>query len=476
MIPLIFKEYLQIAIDNNKNKKETELELRFKGLTKGSFYNLANNNGKDYMYIKDEIYPSYTKRYVFLDKKIKKKFESINITYNDILNYNNNNADIIFQTKQKIKPDIFIKNDIKISLVLETEINIKNPQKTPNLVRHKFRCTWCESVWEYSLTIVFNGPHTILYELEVEFKYNKYKKEKIQELFKDINNRSNKLIEYIKNYKDVEHIIKNTVNSVVTLEESYIPILTSNKYTLTDKADGLRKYAYINGSVLYTFNPTKRDDIFEKIYEFKTDIFNKTVLDCELINGIYHVFDILFYKGKDIRNLILPKRLLYIKKIITEFKKNKNKLFVQKTFYMDDIFKKAKEIWLNKTKKFKYNLDGLIFTPIDGGYNSILPTYKWKDKISIDVYCVVNDNFTEFHSNDHKTIMFKNKKVGTPIKIQAAPTDIVEMEYDNGWKFLRLRLDKNRANAYKTIISSLKAIDSNITIDKLAKLKYVPNI
>jgi hypothetical protein len=53
--------------------------------------------------------------------------------------------------------------------------------------------------------------------------------------------------------------------------------------------------------------------------------------------------------------------------------------------------------------------------------------------------------------------------------------DIVEIEYDpqlSQWIYLRTRPDKQKPNAYKSIISVLDAITDNITIGEISKLKY----
>lgn len=223
-----------------------------------------------------------------------------------------------------------------------------------------------------------------------------------------------------------------------------------NNYALTDKADGIRHFAYIVDDKVF---------IIDSTLTFKaTDIkvngnYNNTIIDGEYIflrdkkKYVYMAFDILFYKGENIQNNPKMHLIERIKKLddvvdnafgskiphnFTSFKKfdelkdfytdeinkylthinndidNSNNVIVRRKFYIfpkgidsSEIFFYAKIMWgIFQTSKFSpYHLDGLIFTPIydkyfTPRYNKRLKIlegrkeFKWKPnyKLSIDFY------------------------------------------------------------------------------------------
>lgn len=320
-------------------------------------------------------------------------------------------------------------------------------------------------------------------------------------------------------------------NQVITLERKDLSKLTHCKYSVTEKADGERVFIYIdNKKNVYKINPT--NIILDKIPLAKLQKslkISNTLIDGELIDDkLFLGFDLLYFAEKDYRNFNLKMRLKYLQEAISELNKLKiNINFKVKTFYFPkngtNIFTHAQNAWNNRAKLFPYNLDGLIFTPVKGAYQGNLPNLKWKDKHSIDVRIMYNAqyNFTEFHPHtipytrkgtseianaytDHGTgnIYYKrrlntnNEKnnskykqmnlvsvrgdLGISGKLKGAEhlknmVDIVEIEYDpqlSQWIYLRTRPDKQKPNAYKSIISVLDAITDNITIGEISKLKY----
>ena len=96
-----------------------------------------------------------------------------------------------------------------------------------------------------------------------------------------------------------------------------------------------------------------------------------------------------------------------MKQLLPQLKSIKSIEFRIKSYYNlyadnnASIYGKAYDIWQNK-HKMDYNIDGIIFTPIEQNYVScmqILPTFKWKPMHTIDVrveYIQALD-FTFFH-------------------------------------------------------------------------------
>lgn len=210
------------------------------------------------------------------------------------------------------------------------------------------------------------------------------------------------------NYKKTTKILpKNFVGpSSYTLQmqnispintDSMIPNIRKN-YTVTDKADGIRKLLYIskngkiylidqNMNVQFTGSITMKNTLFNTLIDGEHILQNK---EKKFIN-LYAAFDVYYINNKDIRslgfiptkkddianNFRLPKLAIIINELEAQnINKSKNSIspirIERKTFYSDTeentIFQGCSVI-LQKTKDrlFEYEIDGLIFTPSNTG-------------------------------------------------------------------------------------------------------------
>lgn len=545
-------KFISYVIQNGINDN-VELECRFGKYNKltstvkqNSFFNIYNlfkSRSKKYSFTKDILYEGIRKRTVVDDSKnyVKLLFENPEKIVDDIEKYtkiyNQINKNSFYITKNKIFKPIQMDN-IKVDLVLENPDQVA-PNKPANYIKNKFRCS-LKGIWDIDLTILFitdckTKKSGLYFEIESEFNYKwfvtkKVSQEYVLDEFNKITNSIVTVLECAKNTSLKAELRYSMFNQVVTLERRSINKLINGNYSVTEKADGERAFIYIDDKKnIYKMNPSVIiPDKVPIIKQAKSIKIYDTLIDGEIIriNGkdVFLGFDTLYFNGRDYRNFNLIDRLKCLKTTIMELNKQKTGIeFRIKTFYMNDVFTNAHKIWTNREKLFKYNLDGLIFTPIRGSYQGNLPNYKWKDKHSIDVRLLYNSkfNFTEFHPHtmpytrkgsievsnsytDHQTgnvyytkrinvnNLEKSKKyiqnnlvssrgdLGISGKLEGVENlnnmaDICEVEWDysvNKWVFLRTRPDKERPNAFKTIISVLDAIVDNITIDEISKLKH----
>ena len=388
------------------------------------------------------------------------------------------------------------------------------------MIRKKCRCTSVDNLWQYDITAILihdleTNRSNVFYEVEIELLHKKLKdvKSAVDEAQKHINMITTVIDCARPNILDVE--IKYSIyNAVVTLEREDLATLQNSRYTVVDKADGERRFLYIdNKKSLYNFNPNE-SLIDKKLLQTKCSGMSNTLIDCELIDvdgeKTFYGFDLLYCNGVDVRNCNTQTRINFLTKVMNGISSAKFK-FTTKKFYMTDIFKSSKHIWENRKTLFPYELDGLIYTPLYGSYLSNLPIFKYKPVPSIDVRIMYNarDNFTEFYSAGypiikqgriingytykgktfyksrlyvkdpkavHMNLVNKYNVLGVDGKLPIENmVDIVEIEYDSEkrmWEYLRKRPDKERPNAYKSIMSVIKSITDNITIDEISKLKW----
>ena len=192
-------------------------------------------------------------------------------------------------------------------------------------------------------------------------------------------------------------------------------------YTVTDKADGIRKLMFIHKSGKIYFIDVNMNIQFTGVLTQNKEIYN-TIIDGEHVMhdkvgkfiNLYLAFDIYYLNNKDIR------RLPFIKNTNEEEKTStRNRLeimrdkvfqnldltpivgslipitFRTKTFYISngaDIFKNCDTILSREhADLFEYEIDGLIFTPSNTSVGNILPkenlptgkstwydSFKWK--------------------------------------------------------------------------------------------------
>jgi hypothetical protein len=266
------------------------------------------------------------------------------------------------------------------------------------------------------------------------------------------------------------------------------------KYTVTPKAEGLRKFLVVHTNGVWLFNNTYGKTNYCLMYKTSDKEYEDwknyigTIIDGEDIKPdddkeqprkgnypdikhYYLPFDTLVFKGNDVRNENLHDRQSYISIIKTIG--NTDKLLIEeKPFYdlgptletMYDAIKKS-----TNHKNFSYETDGIVFTPINEEYNPQNDIYKeknleihpeilkWKplDKTSIDFQIEINVNSiklltsngskppSEFKGN-FRDIFDASTQIDTyhPLFNEIKNGDIVEF----GVKFVEGNIVKNNDN------------------------------
>ena len=293
---------------------------------------------------------------------------------------------------------------------------VKSSKKTKN------NFTFAYTVQEANL---FNNPET--YEIEIEVDNSKtegYTTEKLENAimkcvkyilaglqqtnypvsYTELKDVGNSYLALIKNTSD--YLKPNTFigpnsftlqkqNIVVTTKTTNIPNINDN-YSVTDKADGLRKLLYIHkDGTIYLIN-TNMNIEFTGCKTENNKYFN-TIIDGEHIShdktgkfiNLYACFDVYFINNKDVRaNEFIKKtqdpedkkiyRLQLLNDTINELMlvgitgKTPPLKIMAKRFYASNdsssIFMACRQILdLAYNDGFEYETDGLIFTPCNYG-------------------------------------------------------------------------------------------------------------
>lgn len=201
---------------------------------------------------------------------------------------------------------------------------------------------------------------------------------------------------------------------------------------------------------------------------------NNTMLDCEFFKGKVYVFDILFYKGEDVRNKIFNKRLEMLKET-NKILKSKRVLLKEYLSPYDNTICKNFYTIKNKYKDdmvINGTVDGIIFTP-DTGYTGF-NVLKWKPSTLLTIDFKIKkikggENDYKLALLTHKGTVFKPKgNGGNNVGISSVSKeeynkfndgDVVEFMFINGeFKPLKIRRDKVNSNYITVIFSNYNTI------------------
>lgn len=281
-------------------------------------------------------------------------------------------------------------------------------------------------------------------------------------------------------FKDPLRLYEGYWNKPVNLKVVHLLNENINNYSITVKYDGVRKFLMFTPSSVYMCGPPY--DI-TKVGKLEGLSLTGTFLDCELVrtkkSSTVYVFDILFFKGEDVREKTFDERYSLIESIFDEsqFKKEKFFLYIKKKPYYksgEGFYKnveKAVDRMEDMNSKGTIPTDGIIIQS-PGKYFSN-DTYKWKefDKLTIDFLFT---KFTEDEYEKHKSHL--NKKYAYWISVgrkevfqgteshpysgvvqtsrdsldrQKIENKIVECKWDldsNSFVPIRIRIDRTQPN------------------------------
>ena len=399
---------------NSQKGDSIEIECRFNemgmfGVTYDTFKNVHKRLTHDKNF--KSAQPVRTAVYTMKHKKSNDEFRLTQYT----------NKKSTFEKKTKIANLDIKPYNIRLASSREEQLNVSNSDLKSmynvTFVRYKTRYSFTNDSSSIDLTHVVQNRNEKKYEIECELK--------------DVNKTRdfvNTVITILKYLQSSDFIISNDdkkelldqyasliqqkyakfigpLPHTISKAEFETGILSCN-YSVTDKADGLRKLLFINsqGKSLLIGRANGNALITGSIYVGTIGQKN-TVYDGELIELIpgkyeYHIFDCVYSNGDDVRNLDLISRLKLVNTTkspgssssssIKRSPKFKSSIgLYKKKFYVNDnesMYTHAYKLWENKGNK-PYTLDGLIFTPIyTNYYNDSI--YKWKPVDTFDFYIV----------------------------------------------------------------------------------------
>ena len=269
-------------------------------------------------------------------------------------------------------------------------------------------------------------------------------------------------------------------------------------YAVTDKADGERMLLYVdNKGEVYLINNTlnvKQPNMIVKSSKLYNSLYDGEYIPKHLLNDnstdTFAIFDVYFLNNKNVMDLPLmdddgkPSRYHNMEKTLIPSLWNNNsdfKVEIKKHYRANgkELLAKCKEILDNRTRR--YDIDGLVFTPIDLPVFSYYPNkfkkikgksvawnmvFKWKPSDQNTIDFLVNLDNGEYY--DNKTnIRYKKFKLYTGYNASRWEG----LSVDKGIEDV-FRRDKSRAKSEEEYIKKLFKPIEHYTPD--VSTAYVP--
>jgi hypothetical protein len=370
----IYNDLIKKYTESVKENVYLEVEARFSDIDKKRFDILFNYLKSKYKYEKSEHLDFFK--------------DSIRLTDDKLIEKNR----LIWFKLDRFK--LVLSEEIK----LEKKIDIKQFKKDA-LERNKIRYSFKLNEFRVDMTIVDNKK----YEIEIEL-LSKPTKNLLKTLYKNVIDYWKIMLETINYYSVEEEVtIINAFNNILgaessdklshkvlnqarnlKIEDCVYGGLIGGKYlyTITHKANGLRKQMVIHENGLWMVYPPKQLNlVFTKNQISNLKRICTTILDGEYITldnmtvkgkelqveNLYLVFDVMAYTGKkNVQSLSHEKRLDYARSFYNKLINDKILKMDIKKFYPLDSVEGLPLVIEELDKEYKqlsYYTDGYVITP-----------------------------------------------------------------------------------------------------------------
>lgn len=267
----------------------------------------------------------------------------------------------------------------------------------------------------------------------------------------------------------------------ISIERRHFSTLTSNRYYVAEKSDGLRFLMYctmIDGR-RRTILSNRKLDLFSVDAAVSSCSYNNTVLDGELAvckttgQAVYLVFDCIVAAGEHVWKAPFIDRLLKADEMLGPVHRTQDVLAVQIKHFFH--LKKAWAPFLDHYQRVGdlFHTDGMVIIPHDmpvrSGRHDFM--FKWKQQLHNTVDMQVVDckgewRLAVFYRAAHKAVPVAEL---SPSDLAMSLGDIVECRYDSGkWIPIMIRTDKEFPNDDLTYERTLINIQENIQLQEFA--------
>ena len=269
----------------------------------------------------------------------------------------------------------------------------------------------------------------------------------------------------------------------ISIERKHFSTLKNGSYVVCEKTDGVR-----NALVCTTIDGKKVSALINRALDirfvslqFPKSAYMGTILDGELVDNYFMVYDAVMVSGVNVMSLDLLGRLekiSYFVKGILKLKKDpivvKLKQFMEAS-YINDFQEKV-------LPTLPYKTDGLVFTPVGDpvriGTHETMFKWKPRDMNTIDFQVKWRRDKWCLFVQDRGALVFESEIPNPePFKEFLKEDAIVECQYmiDDEpiwWKPVGVRTDKNHPNNRRTFYRTMVNVRENIQWEEFGKLFF----
>jgi mRNA guanylyltransferase len=271
----------------------------------------------------------------------------------------------------------------------------------------------------------------------------------------------------------------------VSIERKHFGVLRNNAYVVCEKTDGIRYALFckiINGTkVVALINRALRVKHVSLVGVPKKAYLG-TIVDGELVDDKFIVYDGIEIYGQDIKKMDLECRLTHINRFVTGTIRQPKTDSFEVSLKVFSPLHSIKSYIDNVVPNLKHKTDGFIFTPVMSpvriGTHETMFKWKPRDKNTID--------FKFKKSPSGKTWILYIQEKGMPFVEAEIDCDQVELpdikeddivecqymqtEYPMRWKPIHIRTDKMHPNNRRTYFNTLLNISENIQFQEFFNL------
>lgn len=269
-----------------------------------------------------------------------------------------------------------------------------------------------------------------------------------------------------------------------SIERKNFPTLKKNRYVVCEKTDGERHVMvatmFEDKKMCVIVNRTQ--DMYLVPINILRSMYGGTILDGELVKTkegrwLYMVYDCLATEGNSCTQKEFIDRLLDAEKFITGMKKLKTDPFGidMKTFWKLSEFSQ----FYNTLGSFPYDLDGIVFTPMDepvrSGTHETMFKWKPRDLNTIDFLFQRRGKKWGLFVQEKGKLFFESELEDHQVLEGTKDGDVVECQFQHGdtprwWRPLKFRRDKTYPNNRRTFYRTLTNIAENIDVEEFKKM------
>ena len=272
----------------------------------------------------------------------------------------------------------------------------------------------------------------------------------------------------------------------VSIERKHFGILAKNDYVVCEKTDGTRymmlAFMYETRKVCVFLN--RALEMFTCSLNFRKPIYDGTILEGELYENTFMIYDCLMTCGEIVGNQNFLERLEHCEKTSKKIMVLKTDpiLLKVKKFHLHEDFEEFMDVYLPTVKQ---EMDGLIFTPVNEpiriGTHETLFKWKPREKNTVDFYMKKGQSFEggpvwKLYVQEKGKLFFESEfplsRMNEPWFEEDAIVECMYVTWEQGslwWKPLKRRLDKthpnNRRTFYRTIVNIKEDIQMKEFLD-----------